>query len=353
MEKLDPKGIENILPLTSLQEGMLFHYLNAPRSNLYFEQLSLEIFGTIDFQFFEKAWNSVIQRNEMLRTIFRWEKLAKPSQVILKKHACEIRFHDFSEDTQKETAFAKIKTKDREEGFDLTRVSFRVTLCKLTETQYEMIVSNHHILYDGWSNGLILKEFFNAYYALSKREQALPLPAKPFFKEYVKWLQNRDKNKQRQFWRNYLADFETPMELPIKRKAEASTPPGDYSIILKKDIQNKLDIFAQNNRFTLAAIFYTAWGILLQKYGDSEDAIFGTTVSGRSGQVKGIEDMIGLFINTIPLRTQAVPGEKLIDMISRTDAALREREEFENTPLVDIQGCIPSTGGPLFDTIMA
>ena len=106
MEKLNPKNIENILALTPLQEGMLFHYLQDPQSPLYFEQLSLEISGEIDVPYFEKAWNTVIETNEMLRTVFRWEKLEKPSQIILKEHKCNVIFYDLSakDGSQKKTA---------------------------------------------------------------------------------------------------------------------------------------------------------------------------------------------------------------------------------------------------------
>ena len=176
MKKLDPKRIENILPLTPLQEGMLFHYLQNPNSEFYFEQLTLEIFGTIAVDLFEKAWNHVVQANEMLRTAFRWEKLEKPSQVIFKENPCEIRFHDLTdiEEERKKEFLVKIKTGDRDEGFDLMCVPFRIILCKLGGIQYEMIISNHHILYDGWSNGIILKEFFNAYRQLSSGTLFIP-----------------------------------------------------------------------------------------------------------------------------------------------------------------------------------
>ncbi|HLP45271.1 MAG TPA: condensation domain-containing protein, partial [Candidatus Kapabacteria bacterium] len=113
MEKLSPEHIENILALTPMQEGMLFHYLQDPQSRVYFEQLSLNISGEIDIELFKKAWNIVIQTNEMLRTVFRWEKLEKPSQIILKQHPCEIRSHDLSGVDNLE----EIKTKDRDEGF--------------------------------------------------------------------------------------------------------------------------------------------------------------------------------------------------------------------------------------------
>ncbi|HLP60519.1 MAG TPA: amino acid adenylation domain-containing protein, partial [Candidatus Deferrimicrobium sp.] len=349
MEKLSPEHIENILALTPMQEGMLFHYLQDPQSRVYFEQLSLNISGEIDIELFKKAWDIVIKTNETLRTVFRWEKLEKPSQIILKQHPCEIRSHDLSGVDNLE----EIKTKDRDEGFDLTRVPFRIILCKLAEAQYEMVISNHHILYDGWSNGIILKEFFNTYHALSKGEQAPPLPTKPSFKEYIKWLQNRDKKKQERYWQEYLAGFETSTELPIKRRVESDTTPGDYSIILEEDIKGKLDVFVKTNRVTLASVFYTAWGILLQKYCNSEDVIFGTPVSGRAAAIKGIKDMVGLFINTVPLRIQSASNVKLIDIISDIENVLRMRAEFESTPLPDIRGYSTVDGsGSLFDTLV-
>jgi len=208
VEKLDPKSIENILALTPLQEGMLFHYLQAPRGGLYFEQLSLEISGTIDSALFEKAWNTVVRTNEMLRTVFRWEKMEKPSQIILKEHQCQLIFHDLSakDGDQRNAELDEIKTKDREDGFDLNRVPFRVILCKLDETQYEIIISNHHIIYDGWSTGIILKEFFSAYRRLSKGEVFTP-PVKPGFKEFVKWLQRQDNAKEEKSWESYLKEF--------------------------------------------------------------------------------------------------------------------------------------------------
>ncbi|MCX6583774.1 MAG: amino acid adenylation domain-containing protein, partial [Candidatus Aminicenantes bacterium] len=354
MEKLNPKRIENILALTPLQEGILFHYLKNPGSDYYFEQLSLEISGEIDVRQFEKAWNTVIETNEMLRTVFRWEKLEKPSQIILDERHCQVIYYDLSakDNNRKKTALAEIKNNDRHDTFDLREVPFRIILCKLTETQYQLVVSNHHILYDGWSAGIILKEFFKTYHALCSGTLPLKPPLKTPFKEFLKWIQGQDRNRQEKFWREYLAGFETPTGLPIKKRSGETANAEDYSIILDEDIRSKLDVFVKNNRVTLASVFYTAWGILLQKYCGGEDVVFGTTVSGRSGEIKGIEDMVGLFINTIPLRIQSTPSEKIGALVYRTDEALREREEFENTPLVDIGSFSPVAGTPLFDTIV-
>ncbi|HLP44985.1 MAG TPA: condensation domain-containing protein, partial [Candidatus Kapabacteria bacterium] len=328
MEKLDPKQIETILALTPLQQGMLFNYLQNPQGQLYFEQLSLDISGEIAVERFEKAWNTVIETNEMLRTVFRWGKLEKPSQIILKKHPCKVIVYDLSakENNQKKMALEEIKDKDRHETFDLHQVPFRVILCKLDDNKYEMVISNHHILYDGWSTGIILKEFFRYYHELSHGGRTLKLHVKSSFKEFIKWIQNQDKNKQEQFWQEYLAGVDTPTALPIKIRNDETKKAACYSLFLEENIKDMLDVFVKNNRVTLAAIFYGAWGILLQKYCAGEDVIMGTTMSGRSAQVKGIEEMVGLFINTIPLRVQTFPGEKISDVVFRTDNLLRALE---------------------------
>ena len=220
MEKLEKKNIEDILALTPMQEGMLFHYLKNPESNHYFEQLGLEISGEINVEIFEKAWIFVVETNEMLRAVFRWEKLEKPTQIILREYKCKLTFYDFSglDNSRKNAALEEIKTKDRLEPFDLHKVPFRVILCKLDAKKYEMVISNHHILYDGWSNGIILKEFFKAYHEFCKKEHSIKPPIKSRFREFIKWVQNQDIKKQEQFWREYLDGFDTPTVLPIKRR---------------------------------------------------------------------------------------------------------------------------------------
>lgn len=170
MENLNPKRIANILALTPMQEGMLFHYLQNSQSELYFEQLSLEISGEIDVRHFEKAWNAVIETNEMLRTTFRWEETETPVQMILKMHRLEPEYYDLSglEDDEQRESLSNIKTRVREKGFDLLQVSFRVTMIKMGKERYEMVISNHHIIYDGWSNGVILREFLQAFRVFSR-----------------------------------------------------------------------------------------------------------------------------------------------------------------------------------------
>jgi amino acid adenylation domain-containing protein len=355
MKMLNNKSIDDILALTSMQEGMLFHYLRAPESDIYLEQLSLEISGKIDTQLFKKAWNFVIKTNEMLRAVFRWEEVDNPVQIILNEHQLRPRYYDFTsmEANKKKTHVKETKTGDRKEKFDLREVPFRVTLCKLDEEKYEMIISNHHILYDGWSTGIILKEFLIAYDSLVEGEK-FQIPEKTRFKEFVKQVRNQDLKRQEIFWRNYFAGFEAQAGISIRHRREKDIPvTGNYGIRLAQALTSKIENFVKVRKITSASFFYTIWGLLLQKYNNTNDVIFGTTVSGRSAKVKGIEEIVGLFINTLPLRVRANSNEKAEDLIYRIDYDLKVKEEYEVTSLVDIKEFSElSHNQELFDSIV-
>jgi len=215
--RLNREDIQDILGLTPMQEGMLVLYLREPKSLVYFEQLSLTISGRIDFPIFQKAWQFVVDANQSLRTLFRWEKMSSPTQVILKHHQPVIHEHNLLADRDREDRLERLKEKDRQERFDLSAVPFRLALCRLGEERYEMIVSHHHILYDGWSSGIILKEFFSAFNDLSAG-RALKKPDKTGFKEYMREVSTRHREKERVFWRSYLAGFEGMAGLSVKRR---------------------------------------------------------------------------------------------------------------------------------------
>ncbi|MCP4151402.1 MAG: hypothetical protein GY757_26900, partial [bacterium] len=267
-----------------------------------------------DKEHFEKAWNTVIQTNEMLRTQFRWEKIKNPVQVVLKQHQIKPRYYD-SQDGNIKAWLEQVKEKDRKEGFDLREVPFRITLCetlcKHGNHNHTLIISHHHILYDGWSSGIILKEFLKTYNHLSNGKKIVQ-PAKIPFEDFINWQQDRDKNKEKEFWKNYLNGINTQTELSIKKKKnkEEITITETYRTRIEDTLTKKTGIFAGKHKITTAALLYTAWGLLLKRYDNNEDVIFGTTVSGRNAGVKGIEEMVGLFINTIPLRVKigTTPG---------------------------------------------
>jgi len=172
MKQLHKENIRDILALSPMQSGILYHYLENPGSRYYFVQLNLELEGEICLQRFERAWDFVVDTNEMLRTVFRWEKLETPAQLILGKHTLDWRFEDLTSigDSREQTKqWETIKQQDRSRQFDLREVPFRVILGKMAQSRYHLLISNHHILYDGWSTGIILKEFFQAYETLARQ----------------------------------------------------------------------------------------------------------------------------------------------------------------------------------------
>jgi amino acid adenylation domain-containing protein len=356
MKKIDKRDIEDILALTPMQAGMLFLYLKDPLSDYYFEQLSLEVSGRVDLALLEKAWNWVTMNNEMLRTSFHWEKLNKPAQTVLRNHTVQLAYHDLSmieESAGKKRLVEKIKQEDRDKKFDLREVPFRVILCKILENRYCMIISYHHILMDGWSTGIILKEFIQAYDALCKGVYWPGQQRKPSFKEFIDWHRKRNRDKEKSFWQNYLQGMDAKTRFPIKKmQLEPNTTGGDvYGLILEKNLKEKLAVFLKENRITMAAFFYFAWGILLRTYCGSDDVVFGTTVSGRSVPLQGIEEIVGLFINTVPLRIQTHSHEKIADRLSRLNQALQMREVYENSSLADIKEYSGATANEeLFDT---
>lgn len=355
MKRLDKKNIEDILALTPMQEGMLFHYLKDPGSDKNFEQLYLEISGKMDIERFRKAWNFVTDANEMLRTVFWWERVTKPIQLVLKKHTIDLRYFDISENDRSKNEPDKliedIKSKEREKKLDLFDVPFRVTLCKMAEDKYGIIISHHHILYDGWSNSIILSEFFNAYENLSHQKAPLK-PVKGKFKEFIMWIQIQDKEAQKKFWKAYLEGFEMKSGHPVKRKEEVKRTAA-YRFQFQDEARDKIYCFVKEHKISVSSLLYSAWGILLQKYNGCEDVLFDTTVSGRLVKVKGIENMVGLFINTLPVRVKALSNEKLIDVLYQMKDRQQGWEAFENTsPAIIKEHLDECRSGVFFDSVL-
>jgi amino acid adenylation domain-containing protein len=351
--RLTGENIADMFALTPMQEGMLFHYLQAPQGDAYFEQLRLTISGEIQQPAFEGAWKAVIRTNEMLRTVFRWEKVREPVQVILKEVDLKPVYYDL---THPGPTVEEVMARDRQEKFDLRRVPFRVTLCKLTKNRYEMIISHHHILYDGWSNHIILREFFRAYEDLAAHREPVR-PVKTGFGAFVRWLkdpQNQDPKGQREFWQAYLRGFDNRAPLllaPVKNQADNCC--HQHEVACPLFLKEKMASLVRRSRISMASLLYGAWGILLLKYCHSLDVVFGTTVAGRSPGLKGIEEIVGLFINTIPLRVKADPDDGIMNLLREINDTLQVRQKYEAAALVDIAAYAGLSMPPeLFDTIV-
>lgn len=354
--KIDKQNVEDVVALTPMQTGMLFHYLSNPGNTTYFVQMCYELQGdTLVQQLAKEAWGKLALSNEMLRTVFRWEKLEKPLQIVLKNHELPIFEYDLSIrcDTEKKKALANIKEKDRDLGIDIRIAPLRVTFCKMSNEVLAMIVSYHHIIIDGWSAGILLQEFSETYLKLKKGEQVAG-SAKTRFKEYVKWLQKQDAMVHQEFWRDYLDGFEEKTGLPTERiKADNEFASTNQKFTISDQLAEKAKDFAKSQKTTLAVILYSAWGLLLQRYNSTNDVLFGTTISGRSPELRSSDRAVGLFVQTPPLRVRTDREDTIQQLLERVHADLLRRENVSNASLVDIiKYASLEVTGDLFDSVV-
>ena len=323
--KLDKNNVEDIIALTPIQNVILYHSIVGTESKKYFEQLSLTVVGKIDFDAFSRAWEIIVSQNEMLRAVYKWEKIKVPVQIILKEQKTPVYYHDLSlddnEDTKQEL-LKEIKKKDIENGFDLNKGPlFRITLCRLSDDKYEIIISNHHIIYDGWSTGILLNEFANIYEKLVNG-QTYKLINKSRFKEHIKQLQEYDYSSAEKFWSEYLKGFDSKTLLPVDHTKEAEiTKSLAYKYKLPDSLKEKIDRFTKDNKITLATVIYAAWGLLLQRYNNTEDVLFGITVSGRTKDLN-MDNTVGMFINTLPIRIKVSDDKTVVEFLKDVERSL-------------------------------
>lgn len=337
---LNKNNIENIFSLIPIQEGILYHYLLDKEQNYYLEQLKLSLTGNINYDLFEQAWITVINNNEMLRTVFRWEKLKNPIQIVLKQSEFKINFIDFSNKKLQQNDINYVIEEDRNKGFDLNYVPFRITLCKLNDVKWVMIITHHHIIYDGWSTGIILKEFFEVYHGLIENKD-ITFTKKAKYKNYVQWLKSKEEHNLNKYWKEYLLGYKYKSIFNNNNSEidKNKTNIDKYEFQLNQEFFLELSNYAKSHNVTMASILYSGWGILLFHYCNEEDISFGTTVALRPTDILGIENSVGLFINTIPLRIKAKGHEIIEDYIIRVNSEVKERNEYASASLVQIKNC--------------
>ncbi|MEM7556369.1 MAG: amino acid adenylation domain-containing protein [Cyanobacteria bacterium P01_A01_bin.84] len=351
------KNIENIYPLSPMQQGILFHSLLAPDAGAYIPQVCITVDGLTDVIAFQKAWEEVFRRHSILRTAFRWEKRDRPFQVVyrvldLPWQQQDWREFSISEQQQKLDNFLE---EDREQGFDLKIAPlFRITLIQLTETRYQLVWTQHHLIIDGWSAGLVLKEVFQLYQVFYKGTN-LPIYSNRPYADYIVWLGQQDLAAAKTFWETKLQGFTTPNILQVKQSSSNSTKPNwnQQEICLSTTTTNNLKTLAKNHQFTLNTLIQGAFAILLSRYCNQDDIVFGATSSGRPATLTGSESMVGLFINTLPVRVQIDPQASLINWLKQLQTQQIEALQYEYSPLLEIQSWseIPR-GSTLFEHIL-
>ncbi|HEV8377201.1 MAG TPA: amino acid adenylation domain-containing protein, partial [Candidatus Polarisedimenticolia bacterium] len=322
----------------------------------------------LDAPSFEAAWQKVSERHPPLRTSIVWEGLAEPLQIVRRNVVLPWVRLDWRGlgPIEQRRRLDEFLLEDRERGFDLSRAPLmRFALIRMSDAAHRFVWSHHHLLMDGWSVPVILEELFLLYESLrSDREPSLA-PARPY-REYIGWLRHQNPEEAESFWRGTLRDFSSPTPLPIARPdpefvaaQQASSEERLDSIYavrraqLTQQATASLEAFARRNELTLATLVRSAWAILLSRYSGETDVLFGSVVSGRPVDLPGSEAMVGLFINTLPLRLRVPEGSPLLPWLREVQSRQFEMLPYEQTPLVQIQGWseIPR-GRSLFETIL-
>jgi amino acid adenylation domain-containing protein len=354
------ENVEDIYPLSPLQQGMLFHTLYAPQSGAYFVQARCAMEGEINGFAFRRAWQEVVNRHPVLRTAFLSEGLDEPLQVV--RRTVELPWEELdwralpaSEQTAKIETFLNA---DQKRGFDLTRAPLtRVALIRLADQCYELVWSCHHILLDGWSWPLVFKDFMALYEGFAGGQEEVALEPQRPYRDYIAWLQQQDLSKAESYWRSALKGFTAPTPIGGDKLPEDGSVPGEgyraQSLRLSSARTRSLHDLARRHRLTVNSIIQGAWALLLSRHSGSEDVVFGTTVSGRPAALPGVESMVGLFINTLPLRVRVAAQETLVPWLKKLLEQQVELRQYEHSPLVDVQGWseVPR-GQPLFESIV-
>ena len=332
---MSTKNVEDFYPLSPMQQGMLFHSLFAPESGVYVEQMSCTLRGDLDLSAFERAWQRVVDRHPILRTAFVGEGLKEPVQVVHRKVQLPVEQQDWRTfpPTEQEACLESFLQAERERGFDLSKAPLmRLALMRTDDDAYEFIWTNHHILLDGWSIPLLLQEVF-AFYESFRRGQDLRLgPPRPY-RNYIVWLKRQNMEQAEAFWRTTLAGFTAPTDLvvdrPLEGVADQKERYDEQEVWLSRETTAALRSLAQQHHLTLNTLVQGAWALLLSRYSGEEDVVFGATVSGRPTDLPESEFMIGLFINTLPVRVRVPPEALVVDWLKGLQGQLVDMRQYE------------------------
>ncbi|MEU6183538.1 non-ribosomal peptide synthetase [Streptomyces coeruleorubidus] len=338
---VDKDNIESITGLAAMQKGMLFHHAADAGSDAYVEQFDFTGTGEVDARHLRTALTALSRHYAVLRSVFSFRNTDEPYQVVLKEWAPPLDVLDHSATPDAEEAIAAFKAVDRARGFDLGKdVLLRATLIRTGGERWHLVLTFHHIILDGWSLGPLFGTLF-AYYdelvrtgTLRQRREAHP------YADYLAWYGRQRGEDALRHWTRELDGYERPAVLPTARRADGYRG-ATHRFTLPDELYTGVRRFARENRLTLSAVFQAAWGVVLQKFNYTDDVVFGSVVSGRDVDVDGVEDMVGLLVNTQPVRVTTGEGTGFADLCRSVQDAYRRAVPYHYCPLHEVQSRVP------------
>jgi amino acid adenylation domain-containing protein len=356
-------NIADIYSLSPLQQGMLFHALYDPASGAYHQQLVCTLEGILDLPAFKGAWRQVVERHAVLRTFFTWQRRDRPLQVVRQRVELPWQQQDWRElaVVEQKERLEQFLQADRELGFDLsTAPLLRLALFQIDAERFYFVWSHHHLLLDGWSLPIVLRDVFACYEAFGQG-RPIQLAQPRAYRDYILWLQRQDLAQAERFWRETLRGFAAPTPLRVERRtadgslARPESPHKQYGR-LSSETTERLRSLAREHQLTLNTLVQGAWALLLSRYSGEPEVVYGTTVSGRPVSLPGVEGMVGLFINTLPVRVRVAPRAprtSLLGWLKQLQAQQAEIRQYEYAPLAEVQRWSDVPGGtPLFEHIL-
>lgn len=354
------KYSKNNYELSPLQQGMLFQRWQTPNSGTYEIQLHWTINQLLNLKIFRNSWVKLSKRHAVLRTSLNWLNLDQPLQILHENISLPWHFHDWRhiQREQQEIKFKDFLDLDQKNLIDLNHAPlFRIHVIQFSDHCYKVVWHLHHILLDGWSISLLLSEIANIYESSIKNQKIRLLPTYPY-EEYVYWLSTQDWSPAEKFWMHYLKGYVASNHLEgfTNSKIKNKTVSSHQSSKISLELEHSQDIyhFIKNYNITLSTLFQGVWGILLHKYTESNDILFGVTNSGRNLPLSGIDERIGLFINTLPLRIDFSKNLTIIDYLKDIQTDFARTNRYSYTPLAYVKkwSKLQLTDHSLFDSIV-
>ncbi|MEP0264569.1 amino acid adenylation domain-containing protein [Dokdonia sp.] len=349
---LNRKNVLDIIPLTPTQLGILFECLNQTSLPIYVEQLCFDLKRIANKEVIEEAFQYLVENNVALRCSFRWKNISSPVAIYQRKVPFACTFHDLTKE-KKERKIENCKSiaqNDYEKHFNLEEIPFRVSLCQLSSDEYRVVISNHHILYDGWSNIILLNQLFGYIYKGIQEENADREKLRGI-KKYIEGINHLQSEESKAFWIEHLGVVDKPTGLPYRR-----SKPTIEKLFKKVSLpysKFKVQDFSSSNKLTIGHLMHGVWGLLLQIYNNSDRAIFGSVTSGRDIDVVNLNNTVGLFINSLPLCVKSNSEQLIIDYLQNLSESFIKRSSFELVQLSEIKKWLNlPEEGELFNSIL-
>ncbi|WP_431191949.1 amino acid adenylation domain-containing protein [Pseudomonas rhodesiae] len=339
-------AIEDLYTLSPMQQGMLFHSLYEQAAGDYINQIRVSVDG-LDVPRFQQAWDATVQAHDVLRSGFFWEgQLDWPCQVVYRAARLTVEVLDWRAMPECEQALQDLQQAQRRQGFNLSHAPLmRLLLVRTDEQRHELIYTHHHILMDGWSNSRLFGEVLQRYAGIAVPETA------GRYRDYIGWLQQRDSAATEAFWREQVGALQAPTRLGTYPPT-SQTGQGQHQLSLDPGLTARLESFARSHKVTLNTLIQAAWLILLHRHSGQPVVSFGATVSGRPAELVGVEQQVGLFINTLPVICTVDEQASVADWLQAVQSQNLSLREHEHCGLYDIQRWAGQGGEGLFDSIL-